>query len=428
MRLKINLEKIKSVKVRIITIGDEILFGQIIDSNSAYIAKYLTKIGLEIEEILSIHDKHSSITNTLKRLFSETDIFIITGGLGPTKDDVSKLALSDFLDSELTINEEVLTDLKKRFAKINRPMNNLNHNQALIPKISIPLPNPLGTAPGIWTEFNGKILINLPGVPFEMKNLIKTEVLPRLQKKLNLPYVIHHFLSVSHFPESDLSLHINDWEDNLPENIHLAYLPEREKIKLRLTAIGKNKDELKSQIQSEVQKVIPLLKNHLDSSHQAATEKILGKRLKKSGLTLSTAESCTGGMIAHLLTSVSGSSAYYKGSIVSYATEIKEDLLNVPKEIIEKYTVVSKEVAIAMAKGACEKLNTDIAVSTTGVAGPNKGEDQKEVGWVWIAVSNGVETSTKSYFLPYLERDDFILHISKLALQFTLDFVHSRYS
>src|SRR5690554_5890842 len=176
MRLKINLEKIKSVKVRIITIGDEILFGQIIDSNSAYIAKYLTKIGLEIEEILSIHDKYSSITNTLNRLFSETDIFIITGGLGPTKDDVSKLALSDFLDSELTINEEVLTDLKKRFAKINRPMNNLNHNQALIPKISIPLPNPLGTAPGIWTEFNGKILINLPGVPFEMKNLIKTEV------------------------------------------------------------------------------------------------------------------------------------------------------------------------------------------------------------------------------------------------------------
>lgn len=416
------------MKIRILTIGDEILFGQVVDSNSSYIAKKLNKIGLKVDEILSIRDEHFAIVSTLNRLISDSDIIIMTGGLGPTQDDVTKKALSEFLGSELVIHSEVLNDLKQRFFTINRPMNGLNHDQALLPKISEAIPNPLGTAPGIWSKFNDKILINLPGVPFEMKNLMKTEVLPRLRQKLKLSYVLHRFLSVSNFPESELSLHLSNWEKNLPNNIDLAYLPEREKIKLRLTATGENKKFLEQQIKLQIQKLIPLIEGHLDSSKQASTEKIVGKKLKKLGLTLSTAESCTGGMIAHLLTSISGSSNYYKGSIVAYATEVKENILNVPKKIIDKHTVVSKEVAICMAQAAREKLNTNLAIATTGVAGPNKGEDQKEVGLVWIAISDGTNNLSKSYFLPYLEREDFILQVSKLALQNTLSFIKSYYT
>lgn len=411
------------MKVRIITIGDEILFGQIVDSNSAYIAKMLNQIGLEVDEILSVHDEHSAITDTLHRLCPVSDILITTGGLGPTKDDLTKRALTGFLDSELVTDQKVLDDLTGRFESKGIEMNSLNYEQALIPKISVALSNELGTAPGIWTEFNGCLIINLPGVPFEMKNLIKKEVVPRLQQKFKLPFVIHHFLSVSNFPESELALTIEQWESNLPENLHLAYLPERGKVKLRLTARGNDKKSIENEIETRIQQLIPLLGEHLDSAARGATEEILLERLKNTGLTISTAESCTGGMIAHLITSVPGSSAYYKGSVVSYATEVKENILDVSKEIIEKHTVVSEEVASAMANSVRMKLNTDLAVATTGVAGPAMGEDKKEVGTAWIAVTDGKMVLTKKYFFPYLERDDFISQVSKLALQKLIEFL-----
>lgn len=411
------------MKVRIITIGDEILFGQIVDSNSAYIAKMLNQIGLEVDEILSVHDEHSAITDTLHRLCPVSDILITTGGLGPTKDDLTKRALTGFLDSELVTDQKVLDDLTGRFESKGIEMNSLNYEQALIPKISVALSNELGTAPGIWTEFNGCLIINLPGVPFEMKNLIKKEVVPRLQQKFKLPFVIHHFLSVSNFPESELALTIEQWESNLPENLHLAYLPERGKVKLRLTARGNDKKSIENEIETRIQQLIPLLGEHLDSAARGATEEILLERLKNTGLTISTAESCTGGMIAHLITSVPGSSAYYKGSVVSYATEVKENILDVSKEIIEKHTVVSEEVASVMANSVRMKLNTDLAVATTGVAGPTMGEDKKEVGTAWIAVTDGKMVLTKKYFFPYLERDDFISQVSKLALQKLIEFL-----
>lgn len=415
------------MKVRIVTIGDEILFGQVVDSNSAFIAQQLNRIGLEVDEIISIHDQHKLIIEALQKLCPDSDLIIMTGGLGPTNDDLTKKALADFIGSEMVIDPAVLEDLEKRLKKINFPMNGLNHDQALLPKKSSALHNPLGTAPGIWTEYSDCVIINLPGVPFEMKNLIKTEVIPRLQKKFDLPFVIHHFLSVSNFPESRLAIAISDWENRLPNNLHLAYLPERGKVKLRITGKDNDKIKLQKQIDAEVEKLIPLLGDHLDSAVSGSTEEVLGSKLKAAGLTISTAESCTGGMIAHLITSVSGSSVWYKGSVVSYSTEIKESLLEIPKELIEKQTVVSREVAVEMAKSAVRKLNTDLSVSTTGVAGPAKGEDGKEVGTVWIAVTDGNSVLTKNYFFPYLDRGDFILQVSRLAMLKVIEFVKNHF-
>lgn len=411
------------MKVRIVTIGDEILIGQIVDSNSAYIAQRLNEIGLEVEEILSIRDQPKVIIHALKRLTKNSDLLIMTGGLGPTKDDLTKKALAQFLKVDLAYEPEVLMNLEERFRKLNRPMNDLNRDQALIPEGSSALPNALGTAPGIWTEYNGCIIVNLAGVPFEMKNLMTNQVIPRLKMRFKLDYVVHRHLSVSHYPESDLSIALNDWENNLPKNLHLAYLPERGKVKLRITGKGKDRKKIEAQIEKEVKKLIPLLGQHLESTREGVTEMVLGEKLKHKKWTISTAESCTGGMIAHLLTSIPGSSAYFKGSIVSYATEVKENILGVPQKLIQTHSVVSEEVAKAMAEKACIQLKTDLAIATTGVAGPGKGEDGNEVGTVWIAVSNGKKTETKMYFFPYLERDDFILHVSKLALQKALDFI-----
>lgn len=366
------------MKVRLITIGDEILIGQIVDTNSAYIAQHLNKIGLEVDEILSIKDDFQTIVETFERISKESDIIITTGGLGPTKDDKTKHALCEFLQTELVMDEAVLNFLEERYQKLNRPLNELNRNQALLPKGSIALPNPLGTAPGIWTEFDGKLIINLQGVPFEMKNLLKTEVIPRLQQKFSLPFVIHRFLSVSHFPESELAITLNDWEDHLPNNISVAYLPERSKVKLRLTGKGENKEQIKAQLEQEVQKLIPLLGERLDSTTKDSIVVILGDLLRELNLTISTAESCTGGEIASMLTSVSGSSEYFYGSVVSYATEVKKNVLNVSEKTIETHTVVSEEVAKEMAEGVRNLLKTKLSVSTTGVAGPAKG-DRKSV-------------------------------------------------
>lgn len=416
------------MKVRLITIGDEILIGQIVNTNSAYIAQYLNKIGLEVDEILSIKDDFQHIVETFERISKDSDIIITTGGLGPTKDDKTKHALCEFLKTELVMDEHVLNFLEERYQKLNRPLNELNRNQALLPKGSIALPNPLGTAPGIWTEFNRKLIINLQGVPFEMKNLMKTEVIPRIQEKYSLPFVVHRFLSVSHFPESELAITLDSWEDHLPKNVSVAYLPERSKVKLRLTGKGENKERIKEQLETEVQKLIPLLGEHLESTTKDSIAVILGDLLRELKLTISTAESCTGGEIASMLTSVSGSSEYFYGSVVSYATEVKKNVLKVSEITIDTHTVVSEEVAKEMAKGVRDLLKTELSVSTTGVAGPAKGEDGKEVGTVWIAFGNKDLMQTKTYFFPYLEREDFIAQVSRLALQNVFEFVKENYS
>lgn len=414
------------MKARIVSIGDEILLGQITDTNSTFIARQLSEIGIEVHEIRSIRDDRHAIIGLLNDWTKNSDIIITTGGLGPTKDDVTKKSLADFLQTELVLDVKVLQQVEKRLQQMQLKMNPLNRDQALVPKGSMVIPNRLGTAPGIWTEQFNCLIINLAGVPFEMKALMKEEIIPRLKKKFSLPCIAHRFLSVSNCPESELALILEDWENHLPENMHLAYLPESGRIKLRITAYGEDQKVLDRCIQHEIDKIIPLLDMHLDSQDTAEVEVVLGRLLVQEKLTLGTAESCTGGYIAHLLTSVSGSSAYFKGGVVAYATSIKSTILKVSPTSIDQFTVVSEKVAMEMAEGVRHELKTDIGLSTTGVAGPKKGEDGRAVGTLWVGISTQERTWARSYDLSYLDREDFIVQASKLALQLTFQILSKK--
>lgn len=414
------------MKARIVSIGDEILLGQITDTNSTFIARQLSEIGIEVHEIRSIRDDRHAIIGLLNDWTKNSDIIITTGGLGPTKDDVTKKSLADFLQTELVLDVKVLQQVEKRLQQMQLKMNPLNRDQALVPKGSMVIPNRLGTAPGIWTEQFNCLIINLAGVPFEMKALMKEEIIPRLKKKFSLPCIAHRFLSVSNCPESELALILEDWENHLPENMHLAYLPESGRIKLRITAYGEDQMVLDRCIQHEIDKIIPLLDLHLDSQDTAEVEVVLGRLLVQEKLTLGTAESCTGGYIAHLLTSVSGSSAYFKGGVVAYATSIKSTILKVSPTSIDQFTVVSEKVAMEMAEGVRHELKTDIGLSTTGVAGPKKGEDGRAVGTLWVGISTQERTWARSYDLSYLDREDFIVQASKLALQLTFQILSKK--
>ncbi len=429
--MKSNLLNFKQVflcmkiKATLLTIGDEILIGQIVDTNSAFIAKQLNTIGIEVEEIISVQDEMSHIIEAFERGISKSDIVIVTGGLGPTKDDKTKAALCQFLNCELVKEPKVLENIVQLFVArgYSKELNNLNQDQALIPKKSIFIQNKYGTAPCLWTEIENKIIINLPGVPFEMKGLIRDEIIPKLQDQFQSETIVHHDILVSGIPESDLAILLEEWENNLPEFIHLAYLPNRTSIDLRFSAFGTDKEFLQNEIQHQINQFKLIAGEFLVSENSGNAQQILGDILKEKGLTISTAESCTGGNIASLITSVSGSSTYYFGTIVSYNTSVKVNLLNVNQSDIDEFTVVSEQIAEQMAKGVRNQLKTDISISTTGVAGPNKGEDGKEVGTVWISVTNGHSTLNKKYFYPYLDREEFIKIVSNNALNLAIQFV-----
>lgn len=411
---------------KIVSIGDEILLGHITDTNATFIAKQLSEIGIKVNEIRSIGDQVDDLVALFNSWTSQAELIITTGGLGPTKDDLTKKALAEFLQVELMLDNASLELVKKRLDHLGLQMNELNHDQALIPNGSTALPNQLGTAPGIWTKYGNCIIINLAGVPQEMKALMQEEVIPRLKNQFTFPSTVHRFLKISNYPESELAIALKDWENNLPTHLHLAYLAENGAVQLRLTTHGENREKLESELQTQFNKIIPLLANHLEEPKTIEIEEALGQLLLDKKMSLSTAESCTGGFIAHLLTSVSGSSAYFKGGIVAYATTIKEDLLNVPRKEIEQFSVVSEAVATAMAEGVRKQLNTDFGISTTGVAGPQKGEDGKEVGTVCMAISDGDKTFAQSYFLPELDRKNFIEQVSKLALQMAVQFISKK--
>ncbi|WP_291118900.1 CinA family nicotinamide mononucleotide deamidase-related protein [Empedobacter sp. UBA7248] len=413
------------IKATLLTIGDEILIGQIVDTNSAFIAKQLNTIGIEVEEIISVQDEMSHIIEVFERGISKSNIVIVTGGLGPTKDDKTKAALCQFLNCELVQEPKILENIVQLFQTRGyaKELNSLNQDQALIPEKSTFIQNKYGTAPCLWTTINDKIIINLPGVPFEMKGLMRDEIIPRLQNQFQSETIVHRDILVSGIPESDLALLIEDWENNLPEFIHLAYLPNRTSIDLRFSAFGTNKEFLENEIQHQINQFKLIAGEFLISENSGSAQQVLGDILKEKGLTISTAESCTGGNIASLITSVSGSSAYYFGTIVSYDTSVKVNLLNVNQSDIDEFTVVSELVAKEMAKGVRNQLKTDISISTTGVAGPNKGEDGKEVGTVWISVTNGEKVLNQKYFYPYLDREDFIKIVSNNALNLAIQFV-----
>ena len=413
------------IKATLLTIGDEILIGQIVDTNSAFIAKQLNTIGIEVEEIISVQDEMKHIIEAFERGVSKSEIVIVTGGLGPTKDDKTKTALCQFLGCELIREPQILENIVQLFHArgYTKELNSLNQDQALIPEKSTFIQNKYGTAPCLWTSINNKIIINLPGVPFEMKGLMRDEIIPNLQNQFQSETIVHRDILVSGIPESDLAILIEEWENNLPEFIHLAYLPNRTSIDLRFSAFGTNKEFLQNEIQHQINQFKLIVGDYLISENSGSVQQVLGDVLREKGLTISTAESCTGGNIASLITSVSGSSAYYFGTIVSYDSSVKVNMLNVNQSDIDEFTVVSEQVSEQMAKGVRNQLKTDISISTTGVAGPNKGEDGREVGTVWISVTNGHSTLNKTYFYPYLDREDFIKIVSNNALNLAIQFV-----
>ena len=372
----------------IVTIGDEILIGQIIDTNSSYIAKALDKIGIETLEMLSISDNESHILSTFKKLQDKVNIVIITGGLGPTKDDITKKTFCTYFNDELIVNEEVLKHVTELIEGIyKRPITQINKDQALVPSKSKVLFNKMGTAPGMWMEKGETIFVSLPGVPYEMKYLVDEEIIPALVEKFERPYILHKTIMTYGKGESLLAEEIEDWENNLPSFVKLAYLPSPGRVRLRLTARGKDKQVLKDVIQVEVDKLQRLIPNDIVGfDDDEPIERIVGEMLKSKKLTLSTAESCTGGKIAQLLTSISGASNYFKGSIVAYATEAKVNLLEIDPNLIQNHTVVSKQVVQEMALSAQRILKTDFAIATTGNAGPLKGDSNAEVGTVFISV------------------------------------------
>jgi nicotinamide-nucleotide amidase len=377
------------MKATIVTIGDEILIGQIIDSNSSYIAKALDKIGIETHEMLSISDNKEHILTTFQKLQNQVDVVLITGGLGPTKDDITKKTFCDYFNDTLVEDVEVLQHVKdiiEGFYK--RPITQLNKDQALVPSKAKVLFNKMGTAPGMWMEHQNTIFISMPGVPYEMKYLIDYEVVPNLIEKFERPFILHQTIMTYGRGESLIAEQIEDWENNLPSFIKLAYLPSPGKVRLRLTARGKDELVLKEAIKNQVTSLTPLIGEIIIGFEEDdSIEVVLGRKLKEKGLTIATAESCTGGKIGQMLASIAGASSYFKGSLVTYATQSKIDILGVSKEIIEKYSVVSEEVAIEMVKNVKQKMHSDFAVATTGNAGPSKGDSNADIGLVYIAIA-----------------------------------------
>ncbi|GLB48974.1 competence/damage-inducible protein A [Neptunitalea lumnitzerae] len=384
----------------IITIGDEILIGQIIDTNSAYIAKELNKIGVGVYQISSVQDTEAHILNALEEASSRVDIVIITGGLGPTKDDITKHTICKYFNDTLVQDDAVLAHVEELFAKYikSTPISDLNRKQALVPSKATVLMNLFGTAPGMWIEDKGKIFISMPGVPFEMKGLVEREVLPRLQSKFTLPYIIHKTVLTAGLGESAIAEKLDAWEDTLPEFVKLAYLPNFGRVRLRFTAKGADKEVLELALNAKVKELHELIGDIIYGyEDDGDIEVLIGQLLKQEAATLATAESCTGGKIAELVTSVPGASEYFKGAVVSYATEVKEKVLGVPNEVIKAHSVVSAEVVELMALNVKELLATDYAIATTGNAGPEKGDSDAEIGTVFIALAGPKGVISKKF-------------------------------
>ena len=402
----------------LITIGDEILSGNTIDTNSNFIATQLKNIGFKVVQIFTISDEIETIKKNLKSAFELGNLVITTGGLGPTKDDKTKKAFAEFFNDTLVSDAETLEHLRQLLIKRKREhLFDINLPQADILSKSKVFQNHNGTAPSLMVEENGKIAICLPGVPYEVKPLIKNQIIPYLQKKFEQNFIVSRIISVVNFPESLLSETIETWELALPSTISLSYLPIANRVKLRLTATGKNEEILNQQLDEEITKLKPLIQDNIISENGDSIEEILHDLLISKNLTISTAESCTGGELSHLITSVSGSSNYFLGGICTYQTQKKSEILGVSEDLIKEKTVVSAEVAQAMSLG-CQKLfKTDIALSTTGVAGPNSDEFESEIGTVFYSIRVQNFEKTFKLYLPHLERKDFMNFVSMKVLQ-----------
>jgi nicotinamide-nucleotide amidase len=405
----------KHIYAEVITIGDEILYGQITDTNSQFISTELDKIGIKTIRKTSIGDQKEAIMGILKESQERADILIFTGGLGPTKDDITKKTIAEFFNDTLEINPVALENVRELFESRGFELTEINRQQAAIPIKATYLNNAVGTAPGMWFNENGKIIISMPGVPFEMKYLMENEVLPRLRAHFKTPFIIHKVIRTVGIGESFLATKIEFWEDALPEHIKLAYLPSMGQVRLRLTGSGDDKEKLKAEIEAEADKIYPILGKNLYSLDDEELEQAIAKLLLENNATLSTAESCTGGYLAHSITANAGSSAYYLGSVISYSNEVKMDLLGVKKETLESYGAVSEETVIQMAEGARKVLKSTYALATSGIAGPDGGTEEKPVGTIWLACA-GPEGTVARKILSTKTRLVNIQYGSKAAL------------
>ncbi len=380
------------VRAEIITIGDEILYGQILDTNTQWISLELDKIGIKTVRKSSVGDQRDEIVQILQEAQKRADIVFITGGLGPTKDDLTKKILADFFNCPLAYHPEALQDVTDFFAKRGRELSDINRDQALLPTKCTFIPNKQGTAPAMWFNEQDTIWVSMPGVPFEMKAIMETEVLPRITTHFKLPVIVHQIRKVVGIGESYLSDLIQDWELQLPSHLKLAYLPSLGIVKLRLTGFGQDKVQLHADIEAEFEKVMPLIKGYIFGREKDELASVVGQLLVDQQATLAVAESCTGGYLAHQFTQHAGSSAYFQGGIISYANEVKVKQLGVSQDILDTEGAVSDTCVMAMATGARKNLGTTYALATSGIAGPDGGTDEKPVGTIWIALAhpNGV--------------------------------------
>jgi nicotinamide-nucleotide amidase len=391
---------LQMINASVVTIGDELLIGQVVDTNSAYIAQELNKIGIWVKRRVSVGDVKDDIKRALDEESQYSDIIVMTGGLGPTADDITKPVLCEYFGGQMIVNEEVLNHVRYLFEKVYRrpgPLLEVNLKQAEVPSVCTVLHNARGTAPGMWFETKGKVYVSMPGVPNEMKGLLQEKVIPKLKEHFVTPAIVHQVIFTAGVGESMLADRIKDWEASLPQQMKLAYLPNYGMVRLRITAIGENKNKLEEEIETQLKSLKPLITEWYVIDEDLTMQQVVGKLLKERKQTTSTAESCTGGYIAHLLTLDAGASSNYKGTIVCYDNQVKIDVLNVDKKTIDEEGAVSEAVVIQMVKGSLEKLKTDYAIATSGIMGPDGGSEKKPVGMVWVAVGNKDKIVTKEF-------------------------------
>lgn len=386
------------MKAKIITIGDEILIGQITDTNSAWMAEEITSMGFQVAEMVTVSDEAAHITQAVHEALATCDLVLITGGLGPTKDDLTKDVLASYFDSEMVFNQEVFEDIERLFRSKGRTLSDLNRSQAEVPAACEAVRNSRGTAPGMWFDRNGKVLVSMPGVPYEMKGMMEDVVMPKLRNRFQLPHIYHRTILTQGIPESLLAHKLTEWEDALPESIKLAYLPSAGLVRLRLSATGSNLSELEKRIDDRVQTLRVILGDAIFGEDKTTLEETVGELLKQRGETVFTAESCTGGNIAQLFTSHAGSSAFFIGGIVAYSNAQKELFLKVDPQIIQLHGAVSIPTVEAMVLGAKQQSGSHWAIATSGIAGPDGGTPDKPVGTVCIAIA-GPDGITSEQFL-----------------------------
>lgn len=394
----------QEVNASIITIGDELLIGQTVDTNSAFIGTELNKIGVWVKRRIAIGDIKEDILQALSEQSKRTPIIIITGGLGPTADDITKPALCEYFGSQLVVNEEALQNVKDIFTRLNRPLIERNLKQAEVPHNCTVLNNTRGTAPGMWFEKDGVVYISLPGVPHEMKGLIELSVIPKLKEHFTLPVIEHRTLLMAGKGESEIAELLSDFEAALPSHIKLAYLPSYGMVRLRLTGKAADEGPLSNELDQQFSTLKGLVKEWMVAGEDISIELAVSRLLKQHGKTLSTAESCTGGYIAHLITSHSGSSQFFLGTVVSYANEVKREVLGVQETTLNSFGAVSEQTVSEMALGALKALKTDYAIATSGIMGPEGGTPDKPVGTVWIAVAGPKGVRARKHFFRFDRR------------------------